>query len=131
MLLRESAVALVVGIDLGHPGHGLVQVPERHQAGPDREMIAEAGILGQHRPAGREVASAAVAQPPGLQLPEDRLGTADLGAGSPDVVPVGSRGTGNLVRITDPVGESIEVYRATASLLDRWLGELAAVLDGD
>jgi len=30
--------------------------------------------------------------------------------------------------ITDPVGESIEVYRATAALLDRWLSELAEVL---
>ena len=41
--------------------------------------------------------------------------------------PIGHAGD----EITDPVGESIEVYRATASLLDRWLGELAAVLDGD
>jgi low molecular weight protein-tyrosine phosphatase len=33
--------------------------------------------------------------------------------------------------IHDPVGESIEVYRATAALLDRLLGELAAALKGD
>jgi protein-tyrosine phosphatase len=33
--------------------------------------------------------------------------------------------------ITDPVGESIEVYRATATLLDRWLSELADLLTGD
>src|SRR5205814_8235492 len=41
--------------------------------------------------------------------------------------PIGHAGD----EITDPVGESIEVYRATASLLDRWLGELAAVLNGN
>jgi protein-tyrosine phosphatase len=33
--------------------------------------------------------------------------------------------------IHDPVGESIEVYRATAAVLDRLLGELAAALKGD
>jgi protein-tyrosine-phosphatase len=30
--------------------------------------------------------------------------------------------------IHDPVGESIEVYRSTASVLDRLLGELATAL---
>lgn len=33
--------------------------------------------------------------------------------------------------IHDPVGESIEVYRATAAVLDRLLGELATALKGD
>ena len=33
--------------------------------------------------------------------------------------------------IHDPVGESIEVYRATAAVLDRLLGELADALKGD
>jgi hypothetical protein len=32
--------------------------------------------------------------------------------------------------IHDPVGESIEVYRATAAVLDRLLGELATALKG-
>ena len=33
--------------------------------------------------------------------------------------------------IHDPVGESIEVYRATAAVLDRLLGELATAIKGD
>ena len=33
--------------------------------------------------------------------------------------------------ITDPVGESIDVYRATAVLLERWLAELAEVLNAN
>ena len=30
-----------------------------------------------------------------------------------------------------PVGESIDVYRATAVLLERWLAELAEVLNAN
>ena len=33
--------------------------------------------------------------------------------------------------IHDPIGESIEVYRATAAVLDRLLGELATAIKGD
>ena len=83
-----AAVALGVGVDRLDRREDLVRGREREQALAGGERGAEAGVLGDHRPAGRQVGGAAVAEPARAQAHVLVLGDGELAAGARDVVPV-------------------------------------------
>src|SRR6478609_795559 len=90
MLLGEhpggGGVALVVVLDLGDGGSGLLDGRECQQALPYRQHLAEAGLLGRNRPPARQIDGAAITEPAAagsdvaaLRYPELCLRAADEG----------------------------------------------------
>src|SRR5262249_33472740 len=102
-LLRErasrAAVSRVIRVDVGHSGHGFLQVAKNYQAVARRKAVPETGVFGKYRTATRKVAGAAVAKPTRFQLSKDRFGTRDFRAGPADILLIERRRGCYLVRI--------------------------------
>src|SRR4051794_18904619 len=100
MFLRDlagpRAVALVIRLELLEAGDDVVRGGEGEQPRAGRQPSAEAGVLGQHRTAARQVAGAAIAEPTGPGHDVAELGEPELRPRSLHEAPVVIRGCRDL-----------------------------------
>src|SRR5438128_5731778 len=82
---RQTAVALVVGLDLGQRAHRLVHVPEPEEAVGIGQKAAGTRVLYHGRLPAGQIAGRAVADPTRRQFDVGWLGATELTSRSPDV----------------------------------------------
>src|SRR5438874_13770216 len=80
-----ARMARIIAIDLFHCAGHLGQGIEREQSAA-AVMAGESGLLNDYRPAGGEVAAAAITEPSGIQTNVLILGDGELAFRSPDVM---------------------------------------------
>src|SRR5581483_2625661 len=88
----------IIAVDLARAGDRFGEIAESQKPATGGQMLAEAGVFGEHRPAAGEIGGAAVAEPAGVKLPVERLRAAELGARALDVFAILRR------RARHPVG---------------------------
>src|SRR5207253_7060279 len=89
---RQSCpgVSWVVGIDRLNRRLDVVQRRECKQTLSRRKHVSEPGVLGDHRPARRQIGRASIAEPSGSEPYVLILGNRELASRSADVVPIGA-----------------------------------------
>src|SRR5688572_5561459 len=91
----------IIQLDGSRALHSFFHVAKGDQAPARGQVIAESRIFGKHGTPAREIARAAVAEPPSLQLAVRGLGTQDFGARPLDVATIRGGRPGDAVRVND------------------------------
>src|SRR5581483_3334648 len=118
---RGEGVSAIVGLDRLDRRRRLVERRERVQAFAAREMLAEAGVLHDDRPAAREVARAPVAEPSAPRRDEDLLADGELAARSGDVVAPRIEGRRRRMRVAESPARALELRARNVLAGDREL----------
>src|SRR5207302_7679924 len=98
---RQTAVALVVGLNLGQGAHRLVHVPEPEEAVGIGQKAAGTRVLYHSRLPAGQIAGSAVADPTGRQFDVGWLGATELASRSLDVGAVLLRRRADLPGLTN------------------------------
>src|SRR5437879_4345782 len=105
-------VALVVSGDLLDGCGRFLGRSDGHQPFPAGQMIAEPGILLDHRPAARQVGGTSIAEPAVVGLDKPALADAEFAARTGDVLPVTVHRSRDLMGIQHaPAGPPKPLYR--------------------
>src|SRR4029453_10058060 len=107
-LAGRAGVPRVVGVDRVKRGHDVLDALEREQALAGGDELAESGVLRDHRPAGREVARAPVAEPAASQPHVLVLGHRELAARAGDVRAIRLKVVGQRHRVDEPPAVSCQ-----------------------
>src|SRR5262245_24261921 len=101
-LAGRAGVPRVVGVDRLKRGHDVIDALEREQALAGGDELAEGGVLRDHRPTGREVARAPIAEPAAPQSHVLVLGHRELAARARDVRAIRLHVVGQRHRVDEP-----------------------------